>query len=183
MARARADKEKNQLEPTIDITIPRECIYRVFEDVPGPCPRCGTGLQQSSQTYLVATRHGRTMADPFIIGSDFGWFCPDCPTVVINPHEVKEYLSFGKPDWDIGPEFGVMGVIDLAAIPPDKANVPLGEDDNPIPLVEFTNVSSEEEAGSKQLSGRSSKSRTRRKRSKPIQLHVKKKKKKKRRRR
>ncbi len=177
------NEDHNQLEPIIDITIPRECIYKVFEDAPGPCPRCGAGLQQSFQTYLVATRHGRTMADPFMIGSDFGWFCPNCPTVVINPYGVKEALSIGKPDWDIGSEFGVMGVIDLDAVPPDKADIPLGEDDNPIPLVEFTNVTSGEDAGIKQLPGRSSKSRTRRKRPKPAQLQAKQKKKKKKRRR
>ncbi len=167
----------------IDITIPRECIYQEFENEPGPCPRCGAGLQQSRQTYLIATRHGRTMADPFMVGSDFGWFCAACPTVVINPYEVKKLLSYGKPDWDIGPEFGVMGVIDLDAVPPDKANVPLGEDDNPIPLVEFTNVISEGGAGFTSLPGRSATSRTRKKRPKPARLQAKQKKKKKKRRR
>jgi hypothetical protein len=177
------NEDHNQLEPVIDITIPRECIYKVFEDAPGPCPRCGAGLQQSSQTYLIATRHGRNIADQFMIGSDFGWFCPNCPTVVINPHQVKEFLSFGKSGWDIGSEFGVMGIIDLDAVPPDKRNIPLGDDDNPIPLVEFANVTSREGAGSKQLPGRSSKSHTRRKRPKPTRLQTKQKKKKKKRRR
>ncbi len=176
------NEDNAQLEPIIDITIPRECIYKVFEGDPGPCLRCGARLQQSSQTYLVATRHGRTMADPFIIGSDFGWFCLNCPTVVINPHEVKEFLSFGKPDWDIGPEFGVRGVIDLDAIPPDKADLPLGDDDNPIPLVEFTNITSGDDTGFKQLPSRS-KSGVRKKRPKPAQLQAKQKKKKKKRRR
>src|SRR3990172_2170848 len=60
----------------IDIMRPRECIYKSFKGDPGPCPRCGSTLRQSYQTYLIATRRGR----------------------------------------------------------------PLGEDDNPVPLVEFSNL-------------------------------------------
>jgi len=177
------EANNNELTPMIDITIPRECIYQVFADAPGPCPRCQAELQQSNQSYLVATQQGRRMADPFMIGSDFGWFCPACPTVVINPDEVEKLLSFAKPDWDIGPEFGVMGVIDLDAIPPDKEDIPLGEDDNPIPLVQFTNVTLKGTTGYKSLPGRSAKSSIRKKRPKPAQLQAKQKKKKKKRRR
>jgi hypothetical protein len=156
----------------IDITIPRECIYKVFEDAPGPCPRCGNVLEKSAQTYMVATRRGRTMTDPFVLGSDFGWFCPHCPTVVINPDKVDEMLRYAKPGWDIDSEFAVMGVIDLNAVPPEKAHLPLGGDDNPYPLVQFTNVSRAGGAvASKQLPARS-KSRTRKKRPKPAGLRV-----------
>ena len=165
----------------IDITIPRECIYKEFENNPGPCPRCGSELQQSSQTYMVATRRERTAADSFIIGSDFGWFCAACPTVVINPHDVMELLSFGKPGWKIGPEFAVMGVIDLNAVPPEKAHLSLGDDDNPIPLVQFTNVAGGDAPGPKRLAGRS-KSGPRKKRSKPAGLQAKQRQKKKKRR-
>jgi hypothetical protein len=127
----------------IDITIPRECIYKEFEGQPGPCPRCGSPLQQSRQTYLVITQHGEEMADNFMIGGDIGWFCARCPTVVINPEEVTKYLVHRLPHWDIGEEFVVVGMVDLDAVPEDKYDLPLGDDDNPIPLVEFTNVSDE----------------------------------------
>jgi hypothetical protein len=127
----------------IDITIPRECIYQEFERQPGPCPRCSGPLQQSRQTYLVATRRGKELTDNFIVGSDMGWFCARCPTVVINPEKVSELLIHPLPRWDIGTGFAVVGIIDLDAIPEDKRNLPLGDDDNPIPLVEFTNISGE----------------------------------------
>lgn len=127
----------------IDITIPRECIYQQFEGQPAPCPRCGGPLQQSRQTYLVATRRGKEITDNFMIGNDMGWFCARCPTVVINPEKVSEFLTHRLPHWDIGTDFAVVGIVDLDAIPEEKQDLPLGDDDNPIPLVEFTNISRE----------------------------------------
>lgn len=127
----------------IDITIPRECIYQEFEEEPGPCPRCGGPLQQSRQTYLVVTQRGEEMTDSFITGSDMGWFCPRCPTVVINPEEVSKLLMQPLPHWDIGEEFVIVGIIDLGAVTEEKRHLPLGDDGNPIPIVEFTNISDE----------------------------------------
>ena len=76
--------------PKIDITQPRECIYKSFKGDPGPCPRCGSMLHKEYQTYLIATRRGKQLADSFITGTDFGWLCPSCPTIVINPEDVSE---------------------------------------------------------------------------------------------
>lgn len=135
------EKTPTVKEPPIDITEPRECIHKSFEDHPGSCPRCGGSLQQSRQTYLVVTRRGRKVTDSFIIGSDFGWFCSRCPTVVIDPADVSEMLQHRLSHWDVGSEFAVAGIIDLDAVPEEKSHLPLGDDDNPIPLVEFTNFS------------------------------------------
>jgi hypothetical protein len=81
------------------------------------------------------------MADTFMISGDFGWCCENCPTVVINPAKVEEMLSFSKPGWDTGEAFAVLGLVDLSAVPEDKSHLPLGDEDNPIPLVEFTDAS------------------------------------------
>ena len=129
----------------IDITIPRVCIYKQFDEHPGSCPRCGGTLQQSTQTYLINTWRGKEPADSFIIGGDIGWFCTRCPTVVINPEEVSEFLMHSLPHWDVGEEFTIAGIVDLDAVPEEKRDLPLGDDDNPIPLVEFTNVIESEE--------------------------------------
>jgi hypothetical protein len=125
----------------IDITTPRECIYQQFKGKPGPCPRCGGPLQQSTQTYLVATRRGKKITDSFMVGNNIGWFCTHCPTVIINPEDVSDMLQHSLPDSDIGNEFAVLGIIDLDAVPDEKQDLLLGDDDNPIPLVEFTNIS------------------------------------------
>jgi len=108
---------------------------------PGPCPRCGGPLQSHSATYLVITQRGEEITDDLIIGDDWGWFCACCPTVVINPEEVKEFLAHGLPKWDTGAEFAVVGLVDLDAIPEEKYDLPLGGENNPIPIVRFTNIS------------------------------------------
>lgn len=107
--RARTRKPEPEPEPVpegpkIDITTPRECIYQNFQGQPGRCPRCNNSpLQQSYQQYLIATRRGKQIADSFIIGSDIGWFCTQCPTVVINPDEVSEFLQHSLLGWDVVP--------------------------------------------------------------------------------
>lgn len=127
--------------PLIDPSVSRVCIYQEFEREPGLCPRCGGALHQESQLYAVATRRGRRMTDTFMMSGDFGWYCEDCLTVVINPATVREMLSFSKPGWDTGEAFAVLGLVDLSVIPEDNGHLPLGDDDNPIPLVEFTGAS------------------------------------------
>lgn len=142
-------------ESPVDITIPRECIYKFFKKHPGPCPRCGGPLQQSHQIYMIATRRGRQITDSFIANNDAGWFCTQCPTVVINSEEVSESLQHGLPHWDIGDEFAVLGIVDLDAIPAEKRDLPLGGDENPYPLVEFTRISDEGEPEPPAASARS----------------------------
>jgi hypothetical protein len=94
------------------------------------------------QTYLVSTRRGRRIADSFMIGSDFGWFCDNCPAIVINTDQVNEMLRHRLSHWDIGKEIAVLGIVNLDAVTDDKRDIPLGDDDNPIPLVEFIYPSS-----------------------------------------
>jgi hypothetical protein len=95
----------------IDITTPRECIYQQFEDQPGPCPGCGNPLQSSAQIYLVATRRGERITDSFFMSGDMGWFCTNCPTVVINPERVSDMMGTSLPHWDVGSEFAAMGIM------------------------------------------------------------------------
>jgi hypothetical protein len=83
------------------------------------------------------------MTDSFMISGDIGWFCARCPTVVINPEEARKFLEPGLPGWNVGTELAVLGIVDLDAIPEEKCDLLLGEEDNPIPLVEFTTVSDE----------------------------------------
>jgi len=44
-------------------------------------------------------------------------------------------------------EFAVLGIVDMSAIPEDKKGIPIGGNDNPIPLVEFTNLSKRRKSG------------------------------------
>ncbi len=123
---------------TVDLKIPRDCFIQDFTGAPGQCPRCDSPLTQQFATYLIATRRGKQATDSFIMSSDFGWYCEKCPTVVINARLVDDMLGSGLAHWKTGNEWAVLGTVDLDAVPPNKRDVLLGEDDNPIPLVEFT---------------------------------------------
>ena len=152
--------------PTIE---PHECFYKTFHDHPGPCPRCGGPLRQRHQAYLVETWHQEQPADSFIIGGSFGWFCSKCSVVVINPEDVIEFLQAPPHHWDIGRIVYLVGFADLEAIPEEKAYLPLGSEDNPLPVVEFTRITYLDEPTSllpPQPPRRSKKARKRKKRRK-----------------
>jgi hypothetical protein len=131
--------EPEQQDTSIDFTLPRKCFYLTFAEQPGPCPSCGKSLHQSLRFYLVATRQGNRITDTLAMSGDMGWFCASCPTVVINVNQVSERLQFPLRSWDVGGEFTVMGLVDLDAISPEQAHLPLGEID-PLPLVPFEAV-------------------------------------------
>lgn len=46
-----------------------------------------------------------------------------------------------SPGRDTDTEFTVLGLVDLEAVPQEKRHLPLDGDDNPIPLVQFSNMS------------------------------------------
>jgi hypothetical protein len=98
------------------------------------CPRCGNPLVQKYQTYLVLLKHGSEI-DPFISGTNGGYFCASCPTIVLDREKFEEiiHLSFEKNKL----RYMVTGLIDMEAVPPEKRHRVHGEDDNPLPLVEF----------------------------------------------
>ncbi len=102
------------------------------------CPECGSTLARGHHPYVMAIRE-RGDVRPFIVGNDGGYFCGQCPTVVLEHDSFRELalVSLGHR----GPaQFVVLGLVDLEAVPKGKSAVPLGTDDNPIPLVKFTNL-------------------------------------------
>lgn len=119
-------------------SVPRKMFWS--KDVGGTsvCPECGARLTQEYHTYMMAVRHHGDV-QPFAVGNEGGHFCPACPTVVLDHDAFGRLASLAVRSQRA--DFVVLGLIDLDAVPPDKANVPLGEDDNPIPLVKFTNLS------------------------------------------
>jgi hypothetical protein len=64
---------------------------------------------------------------------------------------------------DTDAEFTVLGLVDLEAVPEDKRSLPFGGDDNPIPLVKFTNMSEEKSKRRKTTVQRKKKKRLKRK--------------------
>ena len=125
------------------------------------CPRCFSSLENEHQVFMMAIRDVHDI-HPFIVGNDAGYFCPQCPTVVLDGDTFAEFaqVSLGH---DIDAEFTVLGLVDLEAVPEDKRSLPLGGDDNPIPLVKFTNMSEDKPKRRKTTAQRKKKNRLKRK--------------------
>jgi hypothetical protein len=123
-----------------DASIPRRVFWSDKLVNKKKCPLCHSALEKEHQTYVTVVQSGKETTT-FIVGNDCGAFCPECPVVVLD-RKCFEHVLQGitqRPDWGISGavEYVVAGIVNLDAIPEDKQNVPLGEEGNPIPIVEF----------------------------------------------
>jgi len=121
----------------IDKSIERTLYYRETTAPPRNCPQCGQALVQAYGPYQIATRQGQQLTDMLMISGDFGYLCAGCPTAVVHVPTLAEMLYDmpPKPGWRIGPEFAVIGLLNLDAIPDDQKHVPLDKlDDYPLVL-------------------------------------------------
>lgn len=109
-------------------------VYSSFKNVPGACPHCKGKLTKERHPYAVLTRNNEEMADTFIMGGDYGWFCEGCSTVVIDHNQLGKMLKFQKSGWNIGSEYRVLGYIDLDAV---DDNRPISLDDPELPIIKF----------------------------------------------
>ncbi len=131
-----------------DASIPRKMFWSNKITNSKLCPNCNAKLKREYHTYLVGTRK-RNNYETFITGNDDGYFCPNCDIVVLDWDEFARLVSvFSKFSNSV--EFAVLGIVDTNAIPKDKKSIPLGNDDNPIPLVRFTNLSERRKSGKTQ---------------------------------
>lgn len=119
----------------IDPSVPRRRFWSDDVGGTGVCPLCGHALINEPQTYMMMVRQGG-QTTPFVVGNREGYFCPRCPTVVLDRHGFGEYARRGVRN-DRPAEFTILGLLDLAAIPPEKQGLPVDSDENPIPLVRF----------------------------------------------
>jgi hypothetical protein len=133
----------------IDISIPRWMYWSHEVDSLHICPKCKSSLINEQQTYLLALKTKEV--ESFLIGCDGGYFCPNCPVVVLDESNFASMIGFAAGGNRRSAEFIVMGVVNLDEIPEDKRSDPLGGDDNPIPLVEFLNYENNSEADERKL--------------------------------
>jgi hypothetical protein len=109
---------------------------------------------------MTIREHGAVQ--PFMVGNDGGYFCGRCPTVVLEHDSFRELAVVGLGH--AGPaQFVVLGLVDLEAVPKEKSALPLGTDENPIPLVRFTNLGQRGPTARSQAKRRAKKRRSRRK--------------------
>ena len=145
-----------------DASIPRKMFWSEKLVNKKKCPLCHSTLENEYHTYAMAVRSGGEITT-FIIGNDHGSFCLECPVAVLERkgfEQAVETMAEERPEWGISGavSFIVIGIVNMDAVPEDKRHLPLGDDDNPIPLVEFlheidTASRSEGQHKGKRLSG------------------------------
>ena len=106
------------------------------------CPKCGSALEKEYHSYIVVSET-EGERESFMAGNDNGYFCRKCPVVVLDKRDFGEPVSVAIGSRQL--KIAVTGIVDLDAVPKDKKHIPLGEDDNPIPLVEFLNYKADED--------------------------------------
>lgn len=129
----------------IDVSLPRRRYWDTDIESPHRCPECQTPLVQDFQMYLMVTKQGKEV-EPYLAGNKGGWFCPNCPVVVLNYDEFVQGMVVVSGVTT--KEFTVAGIVNSDAIPDDKKHLPFGHNDNPIPLVEFLNPTHHQQASS-----------------------------------
>ncbi len=122
-----------------DPAIPRQMFWS--NDVGGKshCPRCFASLENEHHIFVMATRKANDIGS-FIVGNNAGYFCPKCPTIVIDGDTFAAFVQ-ASLGLEADAEFTILGLVDLEAVPNEKRSLPLGGDENPIPLVQFSNMS------------------------------------------
>jgi hypothetical protein len=119
-------------------SVPRRAYSSDKVSSPSHCPECGGRTEPGNHTYMMAVRY-RGEVHPFVVGTTGGWFCKECPVIVLDNDAFAAYVRLVMPHAK-GYEFLVLGIVDLDAVPQEKRRLPFDEKTNPIPLVEFTNL-------------------------------------------
>ena len=86
------------------------------------CPRCGTSLEKEYHSYIMVVRIKKEN-EQFAVGTDGGYFCPECPVVVLDRDKFIELASVGLESAgydESSVELAVAGIVDMDAIPQDK---------------------------------------------------------------
>lgn len=123
------------------LSIPRQMYWSTELKNSKICPGCSSRLKNLYQTYLLLVKTKKE-PDQFLIGCDGGYFCPRCPTVVLDKEEFIEMVKIAADVPSFG--FKVAGLLDLDLIPEDKKDKPF-DNDNPIPLVPFASTNDRRE--------------------------------------
>ena len=116
-----------------DASIPRRMYWNTDLKAPDVCPECRTPLEKEHHCYVLLLKDSDDVI-PFLAGNDGGSFCPKCPVVVLGVDVFSRSAAIGAPE---PKSLMVAGIVDIESIPGDKQHIPLGDDDNPIPLVKF----------------------------------------------
>lgn len=134
-----------------DASVPRKMFWSMKVGGKDFCPQCKSKLENESHTYLLCIRKPGDF-QTFIVGNDDGYFCRNFPVVVLDYEAFAESAIVGCSGSKKF-RFTVPGIVDLDAVPEEKSDIPFGEDDNPVPLVKFTNLEEKDSEKKKLIRG------------------------------
>jgi len=117
---------------------PRKMYWSTDVGGTAVCPECRGRLDREAHSYVLGVRQGEKTSLS-VVGNDAGYFCSTCPVVVLDRPTFSEFSRLAVRNHDVG-QFIVLGLVDFDAVPIEKRNHPFVEPENPIPLVEFTNL-------------------------------------------
>ena len=141
-------------------SVPRRMFWSDEVGGTSRCPECGGGLEPEHQEYFVAVRQSGGI-EPFVVGNSDGYFCGQCPVVVLDRKAFTDLTALAiRTRGDAA--FTVLGVVDLDAVPEEKSHLPFDDDENPMPVVRFTNLGREERPGNTRARTRAKRKRKRR---------------------
>ncbi len=103
------------------------------------CPRCQAGLVVDYQTFWVATREGPggEVEGAFLAGGNYGHFCPQCPTVVIDSKRLASTITAGLQGTNCE-EWLPVALVDMDSWPEDKRHLPLAKVEDELKKTFFT---------------------------------------------
>lgn len=64
------------------------------------CPRCGYSLEKEYHSYIIIVRI-KNENEQFAVGTDGGYFCPECPVVVLDRDNFIKLASVGLSSRDM----------------------------------------------------------------------------------
>lgn len=123
---------------TLDVCVRRLAIYRRHVLSSDCCPECRGPLRQEMCVYAVcaSTRNGSTT---YFAGSDFGWFCLNCPTVLIDRAGVESLLDNLADTGTSVENYVILGLVDLDAAEQGQSDRPIFDMDSPPEVIAFLN--------------------------------------------
>lgn len=117
-----------------DLSIPRRKYYSKDCGL-SSCPECGEALIEDGCTVMIAAKSD-TDEGEFISNLTGSHFCESCPVVVFDSEKIEQAARLGIRG-DERLRYLIEGIVDFNAIPPEKRQLEIGIEGNPVPLVDF----------------------------------------------
>jgi hypothetical protein len=99
------------------------------------CPECGSDLIEESSSILLRVKSDSDAVE-IMTSCSGSHFCKSCPVVVFDIDKIEQAAKIAiRGDKNL--RYIISGIIDFDSIPDNKKHLPIGSDENPVPLVQF----------------------------------------------